>query len=154
MPPAASVNPLENINLIRPIKLWMNGRKLDRLIGEELDKRFATRDSSSQQTNGEANGHANGDAKFTLKASRNRSVVTAASSIVELAVPGVRQANFKVQRGSESAVDLAVRWRSSTGRDDHRRECRASDGFSGQRCAGRLYGDHREGRATLRGRLC
>jgi hypothetical protein len=77
MPPAASVNPLENINFIRPIKLWLNGRKLDRLIGEELDKRFKTRDSA---TKSQANGHAaNGDTKRALKpATRNRSVVTLA----------------------------------------------------------------------------
>jgi hypothetical protein len=81
MPEAASVNPLENIDLIRPIKSWFNGRKLDRLIGEELDKRFVSRDSS--QTNGNANGHANGDAKPILKASRNRSVVTLALDTYE-----------------------------------------------------------------------
>jgi hypothetical protein len=83
MPQAASVNPLDNISFIRPIRLWLNGRKLDRLIGEELDKRFATRDSSSSQTNGDANGHTNGDTKPTLKASRNRSVVTLALDTYE-----------------------------------------------------------------------
>ena len=66
MPPAASVNPLENINFIRPIKRWLNGRKLDRLIGEELDKRFV---SSASQSNGHANGAA------TPKGDRKRSVV-------------------------------------------------------------------------------
>jgi hypothetical protein len=74
MPPAAAVNPLEGINFIRMTKLWLNGRKLDRLIGDELDKRYKTRDSSTSQ----ANGHANGDIKPALKSSRNRSVVTLA----------------------------------------------------------------------------
>jgi hypothetical protein len=75
LPPAASVNPLENINLIRPIRIWLNGRKLDRLIGEELDKRFKTREPPKSQ----ANGPANGDAKPAPKlATRNRSVVTLA----------------------------------------------------------------------------
>lgn len=74
MPTAASVNPLENINFIRPIKIWLNGRKLDRLIGKELDRRFQTRDSSTSKANGEANG----DTKPSLKSSRNRSVVTLA----------------------------------------------------------------------------
>jgi hypothetical protein len=66
MPPAGSFNPLQNINLIRPIRIWLNGRKLDRLIGQELDERF----NKSQ---------ANGDAQPASKpATGSRSVVTLA----------------------------------------------------------------------------
>ena len=49
MPPAASPKNylISLIDFPRHIRLWLNGRKLDRLIGAELDKRFANRTNAS-----------------------------------------------------------------------------------------------------------
>lgn len=70
MPPSGSINPLRGLDLLRPFKLWFNSRKLDRLIGEELDKRFAAQ--TQQLTNGN---HAASDSKAKPKTDRKRSVV-------------------------------------------------------------------------------
>lgn len=49
--PATSIGPLDDLNPIRPIQLWWNTRKLNSLIGLEVDKRIAAR-SPQDQTNG------------------------------------------------------------------------------------------------------
>lgn len=46
MPSASSIGPLDDINLIRPVRLWWNMRTLDALIGAEIDKRIASRSVS------------------------------------------------------------------------------------------------------------
>ncbi|OAP61300.1 hypothetical protein AYL99_03501 [Fonsecaea erecta] len=51
MPTSASIGPLDDINLIRPIRLWWNARKLDSLLGAEIDRKLAAR-KTSQGTNG------------------------------------------------------------------------------------------------------
>lgn len=53
MPTASSIGPLDDINLIRPIRLWWNMRKLDNLIGEEIDKRITSRAASQVNGTGE-----------------------------------------------------------------------------------------------------
>ncbi|EXJ72438.1 uncharacterized protein A1O5_04942 [Cladophialophora psammophila CBS 110553] len=51
MPSAASIGPLDDINLIRPIRLWLNAKKLDSLLGAEIDKKIAAR-KTLQESNG------------------------------------------------------------------------------------------------------
>lgn len=43
MPNASAVWPWEDLDLLRPIRRYFNGLKLDRLIGEELDRKMAGR---------------------------------------------------------------------------------------------------------------
>lgn len=43
MPDSTSVYPWDGVDLLRPYKLWANGRKLDRLVGDELDRKFRER---------------------------------------------------------------------------------------------------------------
>lgn len=50
MPSESTIGPLENINLVRSFRVWWNGRKLDALVGAELDKRVAYRQSSQDGT--------------------------------------------------------------------------------------------------------
>ncbi|KAJ8060141.1 hypothetical protein OCU04_010491 [Sclerotinia nivalis] len=50
------VNILQWLNFVRPIKEWLNGRKMDAYINQELDKRFEIYKLSK---NSEANGHPN-----------------------------------------------------------------------------------------------
>ena len=61
MPPT-SINPLLGLDPLRNFNLWVNGRKLDRLIGEELDRKF----SASKQ---------NGSTEKMSRKDRKRSVV-------------------------------------------------------------------------------
>ena len=61
------VNPLLEYNPIGLIQIYLNQRKLDRLIGEELDKRYAS-------THLQSNGHAPNSAPKS-RADRKRSVV-------------------------------------------------------------------------------
>ena len=65
MPPTG-INPFANLNPLRHIKVIFNGRKLDRLIGEELDRKFSASKTSS---NGSASG------KAAARKDRKRSVV-------------------------------------------------------------------------------
>ncbi len=65
MMPPTGINPFAGLNPLRNIKLFLNGRKLDRLIGEELDRKF----SASKQSNG------NATEKPTSRKDRKRSVV-------------------------------------------------------------------------------
>lgn len=50
MPPT-SINPFAGLDPMRNLNLFLNGRKLDRLIGEELDRKF---DAKMQKSNGSA----------------------------------------------------------------------------------------------------
>lgn len=43
MPSSTSIYPWDAADPLRPYKLWANGRKLDSLIGEELDRKFRER---------------------------------------------------------------------------------------------------------------
>lgn len=97
MPPAGSINPLDGIDLLRPIKLWWNGRKLDNLIGDELDKRIATRDQKLASGNGVSD-----EAK--PKADRKRSVVDLALDTYQKEFQTASQA-----AKSSSAMDPAFR---------------------------------------------
>jgi cytochrome P450 len=63
MPPT-SINPLLGLDPLRNFNTWVNGRKLDRLIGEELDRKF-----SASKQNG------NGSAEKVSRKDRKRSVV-------------------------------------------------------------------------------
>lgn len=47
MPSASSVSPLDDINLKREVKIWLNMRKLDALLGAEIDKRAAARNAAN-----------------------------------------------------------------------------------------------------------
>lgn len=48
------VNPLQWLNFVRPIKEWLNGRKMDAYINVELDKRF---EAYTLSKNSETNDH-------------------------------------------------------------------------------------------------
>ena len=48
MPSATSVGPLDDINLGREVRIWWNMRKLDSLIGAEIDERVAARNAAQQ----------------------------------------------------------------------------------------------------------
>ncbi|KAK4935590.1 hypothetical protein LTR10_023384 [Elasticomyces elasticus] len=48
MPVSTSITPLLDFSLINEIKLWRNERKLDALIGAEIDKRIALRNQERQ----------------------------------------------------------------------------------------------------------
>ena len=74
MPSATSIGPFDDINLIRPIRLWLNQRKLDSLLGAEIDKKVAARKDLQV-----VNGH--GDEK--PKTSRKRSIVDLALDAYE-----------------------------------------------------------------------
>lgn len=63
MPPT-SINPLAGLNPLRNLNLFFNGRKLDRLIGEELDRKFSASKTSS-----------NGSTEKISRKDRKRSVV-------------------------------------------------------------------------------
>lgn len=76
MPSASSIGPLDDINLVRPIRLWLNMRKLDRLIGAELDGKIATRVAYQ-------NGNGHSDDKAASAKDRKRSVVDLALDAYE-----------------------------------------------------------------------
>lgn len=67
-PPGNPVNPFHGLDLLRPLKLWWNGRRLDRLIGAELDRKINAR-ANDYQTNGTLG------SEKPSKTSRQRSVV-------------------------------------------------------------------------------
>ena len=58
-------NPFSGLSLTRPVKLWWNGRQLDGLLGDEVDKKVAARADDGTSTN---------SGKST-KAARKRSIV-------------------------------------------------------------------------------
>ncbi|KIW70862.1 hypothetical protein, variant 2 [Phialophora macrospora] len=74
MPSASSIGPLDDINFIRPLRLWWNQRKLDGLLGAEIDKKVAARKTLQQQANGK-------DEK--AKTDRKRSIVDLALDAYE-----------------------------------------------------------------------
>jgi cytochrome P450 len=49
MPTATMAGPLAKLNLVREYQIWSNMRKLDNLIGAEIDKRVDFRNSKQQQ---------------------------------------------------------------------------------------------------------
>jgi cytochrome P450 len=48
MPTASSIGPFDDINLLRPLRLWWNQRKLDNLLGAEIDKKVAARQAETK----------------------------------------------------------------------------------------------------------
>lgn len=76
MPTVSGVNPLESLNMVRPVRLWWNMRKLNKLIGDEVDKRIALR-----ATEVKANGSNNG--KPSSSKDRKRSIVDLALDAYE-----------------------------------------------------------------------
>jgi len=74
MPSATGVIPFNGLNFIRTIRLWWNGRKLDNLIGAEIDKRIAFR--TAQQA-------ANGSSEKKSAKDRKRSIVDLALDAYE-----------------------------------------------------------------------
>ncbi|KAK5065269.1 hypothetical protein LTR84_001107 [Exophiala bonariae] len=73
--PITSVSRFEDLNPIRPILLWFNTRKLNSLIGQEVDKRIAARNLPGQ-TNGDKK-------KPSSTKSRSRSVLDLALDAYE-----------------------------------------------------------------------
>jgi cytochrome P450 len=49
MPDATAIYPWQDIKITRPFKLWVNGKKLDRLIGQELDLKINARAQSRDE---------------------------------------------------------------------------------------------------------
>jgi hypothetical protein len=95
MPPTG-INPFASMNPLRNLQLFFNGRKLDRLIGEELDRKFsASKTSPASQ---------NGSTEKPSRKDRKRSVVdlaleaynkTTTSSSNAKITPGVMDATFR-----------------------------------------------------------
>lgn len=52
MPPASALFPWQGVDLRRPFRLWWNGRTLDRLLGEELDRKILQRAKTDDPSNG------------------------------------------------------------------------------------------------------
>ena len=52
MPSATSIGPFDDINFVRPLRLWWNQRKLNALLGAEIDKKVAARKTSQGEANG------------------------------------------------------------------------------------------------------
>jgi cytochrome P450 len=88
MPNAAKIYPWQDIDLMRPYKLWANGRKLDRLIGQELDQKIKDRAESQ-------------DSKPKSKKHRNKSVV-------DLALDGYEQETSS-DSGAPSPISATIR---------------------------------------------
>ena len=80
MPSQQSVVDITGFELPRRFKLWRNGRELDRLIGEELDRKMAARNTAS-------NDHADGYASKTSSRDWKRSVVDLALDAYEKDYP-------------------------------------------------------------------
>ncbi|KAK6365632.1 hypothetical protein LTS17_011018 [Exophiala oligosperma] len=75
MPSASSISPLDDINLKREVKVWLNMRKLDALLGAEIDKRVAARNAAAAAAaNAAGNGAATTAEKKGFK-DRKRSVI-------------------------------------------------------------------------------
>ncbi|KAJ9603403.1 hypothetical protein H2200_012181 [Cladophialophora chaetospira] len=88
MPSATSIGPFDDINLIRPLRLWWNQRKLDSLLGAEIDKKVAARQSLQQ-----GNGHVGEEKK---KSDRKRSIVDLALDAYEKEVAtGAKTSSFR-----------------------------------------------------------
>jgi cytochrome P450 len=51
MPPASALFPWQGIDLRRPFRLWWNGRMLDRLLGEELDRKIRQQAETDDRSN-------------------------------------------------------------------------------------------------------
>ena len=83
MPAQQAVLDTTWIEFRRRFRLWRNGRELDRLIGEELDRKMAARFTSQ-------NGHANGSATKPPSKDRKRSVVDLALDAYEKQFPDQR----------------------------------------------------------------
>jgi len=63
MPPANAVFPWQGVDLIRPLKLWWNGRLLDNAISVELDRKIQLR---AKELEGDSDGSARGIKKRTV----------------------------------------------------------------------------------------
>ena len=83
MPSQQSVLDITWLEFPRRFKLWRNQRELDRLIGEELDRKMAARFASQ-------NGHANGAMGKPSTKDRKRSVVDLALDAYEKQFPDQR----------------------------------------------------------------
>jgi cytochrome P450 len=73
--PATSVGPFDDLNPLRPLQLWWNTRKLNSLIGLEVDKGIAAR-----KPHGQSNGQAS---KKTSTKERSRSILDLALDAYE-----------------------------------------------------------------------
>ncbi|RVX71121.1 hypothetical protein B0A52_03487 [Exophiala mesophila] len=103
MPSASSIGPLDDINLVRPVRLWLNMRKLDRLIGAELDRKIATRATYQ-------NGNGHSDEKIAAS-SRDRK-----RSVVDLALDAYEKEN-PVSTSGNCASSTMTPWFRNTAID-------------------------------------
>lgn len=92
MPSSTSIGPLDDINLVREVRLWWNARKLDSLIGAEIDKRIALRTGEQQLQREQANGTSD------KKTERKRAIVDLALDLYEKEAasgpPGAKSASM------------------------------------------------------------
>ncbi|KAK5546428.1 hypothetical protein LTR23_003533 [Exophiala sp. CCFEE 6169] len=119
MPSATSVGPLDDINLGREVRLWWNMRKLDSLIGAEIDERVAARrdrdrnrDAAPQTEQAQGSSNTSTQEKSEKKRSfsnrnrnrnRNRSVIELALDAYDQeAATATTTATAGDARGSES----------------------------------------------------
>ncbi|KAK5459567.1 hypothetical protein LTS15_003696 [Exophiala xenobiotica] len=91
MPSATSVGPLDDINLGREVRIWWNMRKLDSLIGAEIDERVAARrdrNRDAARQTAQAQGSSN---TSTQEKEKNRSFKDRKRSVIELALDAYDQ---------------------------------------------------------------
>lgn len=77
--PATSIGPFDDLNPLRPFQLWWNTRKLNALIGKEVDRKIAAR-ASAAQSQSQTNGHASKPVSFK---ERRRSILDLALDAYE-----------------------------------------------------------------------
>ena len=75
--PTTSIGPFDDLNVLRPFQLWWNTRKLNSLIGKEVDREIDARTSTAQA---QTNGHANKSVSFK---ERRRSILDLALDAYE-----------------------------------------------------------------------
>lgn len=101
--PHITINILSGFTPLRVVKLWLNGRKLDRLIGEEFDKRLAQRRAERDRER-EPSGYAHTDVKVSSRETTGIKQ-TRKLSIVDLAIDMyLQETQGSQQRGKPLAT--------------------------------------------------
>ncbi|KAK6063318.1 P450 monooxygenase AflN 4 [Seiridium cupressi] len=97
MPPSDAVFPWQAVDLLRPLKLWLNGRRLDSEISKELDKKIQRR--AKQLTAEEKEGG---------KAAKRRSVVDLALDAYEKETSAARNTKVRILKPKDMPEDFRV----------------------------------------------
>lgn len=97
--PIVNIGPLDDFNPLRPIRLWLNTRKLNSLVGQEVDKRIAARNPS-----GATNDQASKKPSSTKARSR---------SILDLALDAYEKENLTHLTGAAQSSDFSTSFRAT-----------------------------------------